>query len=248
MTHLAVVTGGASGMGYSICLHLARKGHAVAVLDIDGERAEATAKDIRDEGGRAIACQVDVSDRSQVDDAIGKARSEFGPVGILVMSAGVTKSEPFAQMTLESWNRIIGINLTGTFHCAQSALPDMVDAGWGRVVLITSSSAQRGAPTMAHYASSKGGMIALTKTLALEYAKTGVTVNNIAPSVIDTPMVRQQQAAGSVPSNEAMAKNVPVGRMGTGDDIAAACTFLCSDEASYITGQTLSVNGGSFVG
>ena len=244
---VAVVTGGASGMGRSICQHLARRENDVAVVDLNGESAEQVAKELRRGGARAVACQADVGDRSEVDQAMDVARRDLGPVGILVASAGVAKFEPFAEITLESWNRVLTVNLTGAFHCTQAALPDMVDAGWGRVVLISSSSAQRGAPRMAHYASSKGGVIALTKTLALEYAGAGVTVNNIAPSSIDTPMVQEWQASGAVGPNEAMARHIPVGRVGTGDDVAAACTFLCSEEAGYVTGQTLSVNGGSYV-
>jgi 2-hydroxycyclohexanecarboxyl-CoA dehydrogenase len=248
MNRVAVVTGGASGMGRSVCIHLARGGHSVVVTDVDADGAKRVAEEIVAGGGRAQACQMDVTDRAQVDDAVHTARKEFGPVGILVHSAAVSKKEPFVEMTVESWNRVMTVNLTGTFHCVQAVVTDMLEARWGRVVLISSSSAQRGSPGMAHYASSKGGVIALTKTLALEFASAGLTVNNIAPSIIDTPMVRKQQAEGAVPSSEAMARAVPVGRMGTGDDVAAACCFLCSEEASYITGQTISVNGGSFVG
>jgi 2-hydroxycyclohexanecarboxyl-CoA dehydrogenase len=244
---VAVVTGGASGMGRSICQHLARNGNAVAVVDVDGDLAEKVSKELQDEGARALSYGADVSNRDDVDNAMELARKELGPIGILVTSAGVAKFEPFAQITLESWNRVLAVNLTGTFHCVQSALPDMVNTKWGRVVLISSSSAQRGAPRMAHYASSKGGVIALAKTLALEFAPLGITVNNIAPSSIDTPMVHEWQAAGAVGPTDAMARHIPVGRVGTGDDIAAACAFLCSDEASYITGQTLSVNGGTYV-
>jgi 2-hydroxycyclohexanecarboxyl-CoA dehydrogenase len=244
---LAVVTGGASGIGRSICHHLARHGNPVAIVDIDGEGAERVAKELRGDGARVLACRADTSVRSDVDQAIQMARSEFGPVGILVTSAGVAQFEPFGEITLDSWNRVLAINLTGTFHCVQAALPDMVEARWGRVVMISSSSAQRGAPRMAHYASSKGGVIALSKTLALEYAASGITVNNIAPSSIDTPMVHEWQSAGTLGPIEAMARNIPVGRIGTGDDIAAACAFLCSEDAGYITGQTISVNGGSYV-
>jgi 2-hydroxycyclohexanecarboxyl-CoA dehydrogenase len=234
-------------MGRSICQHLARNGNAVAILDSNGDRAEEVSKELQSDGARVLACRTDVSDRAEVDHALQLVRDELGPVAILVTSAGVAKFEPFAQITLESWNRVLAINLTGTFHCVQAALPDMVEAQWGRVVLISSSSAQRGAPRMAHYASSKGGVIALSKTLALEFAPLGITVNNIAPSSIDTPMVNEWQAAGAVGSTDAMARHIPVGRVGTGDDIAAACAFLCSEEASYITGQTLSVNGGTYV-
>ena len=248
MKRTAFVTGGASGIGLSICEHLARAGHSVVVADYNGDAADAAAKAIRDNGGAAMAVTVDVSDRAQVDKAVEAARGEFGPVGILVTSAAMSRREPFEQMSVESWEQIIGVNLTGTFHCVQAVIGDMTAAGWGRVVMISSSSAQRGAPGMTHYAASKGGVIAFGKTLALEFAKRGVTVNNIAPSVVETPMVEQQRAAGAVPSVEKMAAGVPVGRVGTGDDIAAACMYLVSEEASYFTGQTVSVNGGSFVG
>lgn len=248
MKRAALVTGGASGIGLSICEHLARAGHNVAVADYNGDGAEAAANAIRDSGGRAVAVQVDVSDRSQVHKAVAVARGELGPIGILVTSAAVSRREPFEEMSAESWEQIVSVNLTGTFHCVQAVIGDMTEAGWGRVVMISSSSAQRGAPGMTHYAASKGGVIAFGKALALEFAARGVTVNNIAPSVIETPMVAQQRAAGAVGSREAMARGVPVGRMGTGDDIAAACMYLVSEEASYVTGQTVSVNGGSFVG
>jgi 2-hydroxycyclohexanecarboxyl-CoA dehydrogenase len=216
-------------------------------VDSNGDAAQSVAKELQEEGARALACPTDVSDRAQVDHAMQAVRSELGPIAILVTSAGVARFERFAEITLESWNRILAINLTGTFHCVQAALPDMVDAQWGRVVLISSSSAQRGAPRMAHYASSKGGVIALARTLALEYAALGITVNNIAPSSIDTPMVNEWQASGAMGPSDAMARRIPVGRLGTGDDVAAACAFLCSEEAAFITGQTVSVNGGSYV-
>ena len=130
------------------------------------------------------------------------------------------------------------VNLTGTFHCCQVALPDMIEAKWGRIVMISSSSAQRGSPGMAHYAASKGALISLTKSLAREYGPIGITVNNIPPSGIETPMQHQGQAAGHLPSNEQMAASIPLGHLGTGDDIAAAVGFLCSEEAGFITGQT----------
>jgi 2-hydroxycyclohexanecarboxyl-CoA dehydrogenase len=248
MKRAAFVTGGASGIGLSICEHLARAGHSVVIADYNGDGAEDAAKAIRESGGQAMAAAVDVSDRSQVDQAVQAAHDEFGPIGILVTSAALSRKEPFEQMSAESWQQIINVNLTGTFHCVQAAIGDMTGAGWGRVVMISSSSAQRGAPRMTHYAASKGGVIAFGKSLALEFASRGVTVNNIAPSVVFTPMVEQQQAAGTMPANEVMVRGVPVGRMGTGDDIAAACLYLVSEEASYVTGQTVSVNGGSFVG
>jgi 2-hydroxycyclohexanecarboxyl-CoA dehydrogenase len=183
-----------------------------------------------------------------VDAALTAARAELGPLAAVVANAAVAPQRPFLDMTLDEWNRTLSINLTGTFNVVQSALPDLLDASWGRVVLIASSSAQRGAPKMAHYAASKGGQMALTKALAVEFAKSGVTVNTVAPSSIDTPSVQKKRAAGAIPSAEDMAKYIPVGRMGTGEDIAAAVSYLVSDEASYVTGQTVSVNGGSFIG
>jgi 2-hydroxycyclohexanecarboxyl-CoA dehydrogenase len=248
MKRTAFVTGGASGIGLSICQCLARAGHRVAVADFNGEGAEDAAKEIRNRGGQAVAVPVDVSDRPAVDEAVAAARGEFGPIGILVTSAAVSRREPFETISAQSWQQHLTVNLTGTFNCAQAVIGDMTEAGWGRVVLISSSSAQRGAPGMTHYAATKGGVIAFGKSLALEFARRGVTVNNIAPSVVETPMVARQRAAGAVPSAEAMAAGVPVGRAGTGDDIAAACLYLVSEEASYVTGQTVGVNGGSFVG
>jgi 2-hydroxycyclohexanecarboxyl-CoA dehydrogenase len=162
-----------------------------------------------------------------------------------VTSAGLFGFAPFAEITTESWARIIDVNLTGTFHCCQVALPDMVAAKWGRIVMISSSSAQRGSPFAAHYAASKGAVITLTKSLAREYAAHGITVNTIPPSGIETPMQHQSQAAGYLGSNEQIASNIPVGYLGTGDDIAAAVGFLTSDEARFITGQVLGVNGGA---
>jgi 2-hydroxycyclohexanecarboxyl-CoA dehydrogenase len=234
-------------MGESITQHLARRGDQVAIFDIQGDRAEAVAKALRSGGARALGCQVDVTDRAGVDTAVDRVRREFGPVEILVTSAGLSVFEPFAEITLESWNRLIAVNLTGTFHCVQAAIGDMVAARWGRIVTISSSSAQRGSPRMVHYAASKGGVIAMTKALAREYAPLGITVNNVPPSGIETPMQHEQQAEGNLPPNEVMAQGIPLGHLGTGDDIAAACAFLTSDGAGFITGQVLGVNGGSYI-
>lgn len=245
MSRVAVVTGGASGMGEATCHELGRRGHKVAVFDLNSAAAQRVTDDLRAQGVAAVAVTADVSDRAAVDDAFAKIRSELGAVEILVTSAGLFGYASFADITPESWSKMIEVNLTGTFHCCQAALPDMVAAGWGRIVMISSSSAQRGTPFAAHYAASKGALLTLTKSLAREYAAAGITVNNIPPSGIETPMQHAGQAAGHLPSNETIAGNIPVGRLGTGDDIAAAVGFLCSEEAGFITGQTLGVNGGS---
>lgn len=232
-------------MGEATCHELARRGHKVAVFDLNGEAAQRVAEDLRATGATAHGHAVDVSDRAAVEAAFDKARAELGPVHILVTSAGAVDFAPFTEITPHAWQRLIDVNLTGTFHCCQVAVPDMLDAGWGRIVMISSSSAQRGSPGMAHYAASKGALLSLTKSLAREYGPAGITVNNIPPSGIETPMQHQSQAAGHLPPNDQMAASIPLGHLGTGDDIAAAVGFLCSEQAGFITGQTLGVNGGS---
>ena len=247
MSRVAVVTGGASGIGRGVALRLAADGHHVAVLDRDGAGAEAVAAELAAAGAKAVACAVDVADRASVDEAFARVRADLGPVAILVTSAGIESFQALSDITAESWDRIIAVNLTGTFACAQAAVPDMVAAGWGRIVTISSSSAQSGAPNMAHYAASKGGVIGLTKALAVELARQGVTANTIPPSLVDTPMARQAEAAGDFPGVDVIGPMIPLGRAGTPDDIAAACSFLCSDAGSYITGQVIGVNGGMYI-
>jgi NAD(P)-dependent dehydrogenase (short-subunit alcohol dehydrogenase family) len=246
-SRVAVVTGGASGIGLGVARHLAAAGHRLALLDRDRAGAEAAAKELRAEQTEALGLEVDVADRDAVATGFERVRAELGPVGILVTSAGVESFDAIDAITREQWDRIIAVNLTGTFACAQAAIPDMVAAGWGRIVTISSSSAQSGAPNMAHYAASKGGVISLTKALAVDLARKGVTVNTIAPSLVDTPMARAAEAAGDFPGVDVVGPMVPLGRAGTPDDIAAACAFLCSDAGSYITGQVVGVNGGMYI-
>jgi 2-hydroxycyclohexanecarboxyl-CoA dehydrogenase len=243
--HVAVVTGGAAGMGRSICERFAARGDAVAVLDLDGTGAEQVAEGIRGRGGRALALQVDVSEREAVFEAFRKVRAELGPTDILVTSAAMFAFESFLDITEESWNRVMAVNVSGTVFAVQAALPDMLAANWGRIVLISSSSAQRGSPKLVHYTASKGAVIAMTKGLAREYASAGITVNTIPPSAIDTPMSRKSQAAGYMPDEATLLKAIPVGRLGTGEDIAGACAYLTSEEAGFVTGQVIGVNGGT---
>jgi NAD(P)-dependent dehydrogenase (short-subunit alcohol dehydrogenase family) len=244
---IAVVTGAASGIGLGVASQFVSDGHDVAMFDRDGGRAEAAATQLAAEGVRLLAVEVDVADRSSVEAAFGRVRAELGPVGILVTSAGVESFDPLLEITPEKWDRIIAVNLTGTFSCVQAAVPDMLAGGWGRIVTISSSSAQSGAPNMAHYVASKGGVIALTKALAVDLARSGITVNTIPPSLVDTPMARAAEAAGDFPGVDVVGPMVPLGRAGTPADIAAACSFLCSEGGSYITGQIIGVNGGMYI-
>ncbi len=246
---VAIVTGGASGIGLAIAQRLARDGVKVAVLDLNDADAEAAAAKIRAEGGSAIAVQVDVADRESVERGVAEVRAELGPVTILVNNAGKEGFAPFLSISPESWNSILSVNLTGTFHCCQVVLPDMVEAGWGRIVNISSSSAQGGQPLMTHYVASKAGMIGFTKALALEFGPQGVTVNTIPPGFIDTPMTRRSEQKGLLGKGiDYHASQTPVRRAGRPEDIAAACAFLVSDEASYVTGQIIGVNGGRNTG
>jgi 2-hydroxycyclohexanecarboxyl-CoA dehydrogenase len=247
LSRVAAVTGGASGIGLGVCRHLAEDGFLVAVLDRDAEGAEAAAAELASAGAEALAVGVDVADRASVDAAFARVRAELGPVAALVTSAGVESFDSLLDITPEVWDRIVAVNLTGTFSCVQAAVADMVAAGWGRIVTISSSSAQSGAPRMAHYTASKGGVISLTRSLAVELAAHGITANTIPPSLVDTPMARQAEAAGDFPGVDVVGPMVPLRRAGTPDDIAAACAFLCSDGGSYITGQVIGVNGGMYI-
>jgi 2-hydroxycyclohexanecarboxyl-CoA dehydrogenase len=241
----AIVTGGASGIGLAISERLAADGCAVAVLDRDGPAAEAAAARITSSGGTALAADVDVTDRSGIDAAVGEVRARLGAATILVNSAGLDGFDEFLSISAETWHRIVEVNLTGTFNMCQAVVPDMVAAGWGRIVNISSSSAQSGQPLMSHYVAAKAGVIGLTKALALELGPRGITVNTIPPGFVDTPMLRKAESKGYLGRGvESHAAATPVRRVGRPDDIAAACAFLVRDEASYVTGQVIGVNGG----
>jgi 2-hydroxycyclohexanecarboxyl-CoA dehydrogenase len=241
----AVVTGAGSGIGRAIAQRLAEDGLAVAVLDLDQGAAERVAGELQEKGHEAVAIAVDVSDRAQVDDAMQQARSTLGPVLVLVNNAGVTGFDPFLKITDELWDRIMAVNLDGPFYCTQAVVPDMIEAGWGRIVNISSSSAQVGQQYMVHYVSSKAGLIGFTKALARELGPNGITVNTIPPGFVDTPMLRASEARGLLGGTvDDHAEKTPVRRAGRPEDIAATCAFLVSEDAGYITGQVIGVNGG----
>lgn len=241
----AIVTGGASGIGLACAQRLARDGAKVAVLDLDGASADAAAASIEAAGGTAMGVTADVTDRPGIEAAVTEVAERLDPPTILVNNAGLQGFTPFLKISVELWQRILDVNLTGTFHCCQVVVPHMLDAGWGRIVNISSSSAQGGQQLMTHYVSSKAGVIGFTKALALELGPKGITVNTIPPGFIDTPMLRDSEAKGLLgPGVDAAIATTPVRRIGTPDDIAAACAYLASEEASYVTGQVIGVNGG----
>ena len=247
MTKTALVTGAAAGIGAACAKRLAEQGVAVGVLDLNAADCQKTVDEITAAGGKAIALQANIADRAQVVAAVGKLREAFGPVTIVVNNAGITGFVPFKEITDEAWDRMLEINLKGTFIVTQVVLPDMEAAKWGRIVNISSSSAQTGAINMAHYSASKGAMVSMTRSLAQELGPLGITVNNIPPgSVMGTIMSEANKQKFQIPE-EVLLQTIPVRRMGVADDIANACVWLCREESGYVTGQTIGVNGGRVV-
>lgn len=243
---VAVVTGGAAGMGRAISLRLAADGHAVGIIDVDLAGAEAVAGAIAAQGGRACAVQGDIGDRAQVEEAIRAIRVALGPVAVLVNNAAIENFTALEDLDDASWDRLMAINLRGAYVAAQCVLPDMTAAGWGRIVNISAFGAQIGAPNMALYTASKGGIIAMTRSLAIELGPRGITVNSVSPGFIDTPMARRAIDGGLFPVPwEQIVATYPIARLGQPEDIAAACAFFASDAAGYVTGQVLGVNGGA---
>jgi 2-hydroxycyclohexanecarboxyl-CoA dehydrogenase len=228
----ALVTGGASGIGLAIADRLRADGMHVATVDL-------TTSD--DEFGYIA----DVTNREQVDLAVAAARAALGPITVLVNAAGLTSFRRFTNITSEEWAKVVDVNLNGVFHVTQAVLPDMLAAEWGRIVNISSSSTHSGSPYQAAYVAAKSAVNGLTKTLALEYGPQGITANVIPPGSIDTPMLRKAESQGLLGGSiDDIAARIPVRRIGQPEDIAATCAFLVSDEAGYITGQIVGVNGG----
>jgi NAD(P)-dependent dehydrogenase (short-subunit alcohol dehydrogenase family) len=241
----AIVTGGGSGIGLAVAHRLSAEGAAVAILDLDEAAATAAADAIFAGGGRALGLAVDVTDRAAVDQAIVTVTDELGPPSILITSAGLDGFERFLKISVESWERILSVNLTGTFHCCQAVAPHMIEQGWGRIVTISSSSAQTGNPLMTHYSAAKAGVVGFTKALAQELGPQGITVNTVPPGFVDTPMLRRSESRGFLGKGVGQhEETTPVRRVGKPEDIAAACAYLVRDEAGYITGQVFAVNGG----
>ncbi len=239
---VAVVTGAGSGIGRAIALRLAEQGIKVAVWDINAQGAEETAELIRKGGGEGLACIGDASDESQIDASLALTREKLGAITVLVNNAALSDFCKFLDVKAEKLDQMIRINLRGPFILTQKVIPDMLSAGWGRIVNISSSSAQAGSTGMTHYGATKGGIVGLTKTLAIEFAASGITVNHVPPGFVDTPMLR-----ASPVDVDGFAEHTPMKRAGKPEEVAAACAYLVSDDAGYVTGQTLSVNGGRYL-
>jgi NAD(P)-dependent dehydrogenase (short-subunit alcohol dehydrogenase family) len=241
----ALVTGGGAGIGRAACFRLARDGLAVAVLGRRLDAVREVSGAILAKGGKAIAVAADVADRSQLEAAVAQVRGELGPVTVLVNNAGVESFTPFAAIDDAAWDQIMGVNLKAVYQLTQLVLPDMEAAGWGRIVNLTALGAQIGAANMAHYTASKGGVTALTRSLAVELGRKGITVNAVSPGFILTPMA-QRAIDGDlfpIPYQDIVA-TYPIPRVGQPEEAAAAIAYFVSAAAAYTTGQVLGVNGG----
>jgi 2-hydroxycyclohexanecarboxyl-CoA dehydrogenase len=239
---VAVITGAGSGMGRSMALRLAEDNARIAIWDINGKGAEETAKMVHDAGGTALAITADCSDAAAIKAAADQTRRELGKIAILINNAGIAPFDEFLEIDQALLERVLKINFVGPFLVTQECVPDMIEAKWGRIINITSSSVQSGSAMQTHYTSSKGALLGFTKCLAMALGEHGITANMIPPGSINTPMFRNAGFDGSG------GKLLPVRRIGEGEDIAAAAAFLASEEAGYMTGQTISVNGGRYMG
>ena len=242
--HVALVTGASQGIGRAIALALAEKGAALALAARNQEKLEAVAREVEALGARALPVVMDVTDEASIRAGIKQASEHFGFVDILVNNAGITRDQLALRIKREDWDAVLQTNLTSAFIASQAVLQGMVRRRWGRIINITSIVGQTGNPGQANYVASKAGLIGLTKSLALEVASRQITVNAVAPGFIATAMT---DALGETTAAK-LIERIPLGRIGTDRDIAAAVRFLASEEAAYITGQVLNVNGGMYLG
>jgi 2-hydroxycyclohexanecarboxyl-CoA dehydrogenase len=242
---VALVTGGAGGIGRATVEALAEDGRSIAVGDLRESDAQEVAAGIVAAGGRAVGLALDVTESSSVESGVAKAERELGPVEIVVNNAGWDELRPFLDTDEEFWNRVIEINYKGCLRVTRAVLPGMVDRGWGRIVNIGSDAGRVGSSLESVYSGAKGAVIAFTKTIAREAARSGVTANAVCPGPTRTPMLEAMAAeAGGAKLVESLERAVPMRRLGDPEDVAAAVAFLASEGAGYITGQTLSVSGG----
>ena len=241
-----IVTGGGGGIGGATCRRFASEGAQVAVFDMNLEAAEKVAADIRAGGGQAAAFACNITDRAQVDAAVAAAQTQLGPIAVLVNNAGWDVFKPFLKTVPAEWEKLIAINLTGALHMLHAVLPGMVERKYGRIVNVASDAARGGSSGEAVYSACKGGLVALSKTLAREHARQSITVNVVCPGPTDTALLAGVAEGARAPAKliEAFRSAIPLGRLGQGDDLASAIAFFGSDDAGFVTGQVLSVSGG----
>jgi 3-oxoacyl-[acyl-carrier protein] reductase len=240
---VAVITGASRGIGRAIALKLSAAGAAVVVTATSIEAARRTADEVEAAGGKALAVKVDVSVASEVEGLFKEAQAAFGRVDILVNNAGITKDGLLLRMKESDWDAVMDVNLKGAFNCTREAAKIMAKARYGRIVNVSSVVGEMGNPGQANYCASKAGMIGLTKSVARELARRNVTVNAVAPGFIETDMTQEL----SEKAKETLMEQIPMGRLGSGDDIACSVLFLVSPGGAYITGHVLSVNGGMYM-
>jgi len=240
---VALVTGGAQGIGRAIALLLAREGAKVAISDINLEKARETCREVESLGQEALAIGGNVAHAQEAEAMVQQTVEKFGRLDILVNNAGITRDQVLLRMKEEDWDLVMSVNLKGAFHCTKAALRPFLKQKAGKVVNIASVTGQMGNAGQANYAASKAGVIGFTKSIAREYASRNIQVNAVAPGFIDTAMSQ------AIPEKERefLAKQIPLGRLGTPQDVAEAVLFLSSPAADYITGQVLNVNGGMFM-
>ncbi len=246
---VAIITGARRGMGKSHAIKLAGAGAKVVVSDISEEDCQKVVEEIKKNGGEAVAVKCDVTKKEEVDGLVKKTIEKFGKVDILVNNAGICQFKPFLELTEEEWSRTIDINLKGYFLCAQAAAREMVKQKSGVIVNIASVASGQvgmGMATLAHYCASKGGIIALTESLAVELTPLGIRVNAIAPGMIETPMIDPVKSDPEM--MEAMLAKIPMGRVGKPEEVSSLVLFLASDASSYITGSTVVIDGGWLAG
>ena len=242
--HVALVTGGSRGIGRGIAIALAEAGANVALTyNVNQALAQQVVETITASGGQAIAIQMTVQDRTSVRRAIAETRNSLGPISILVNNAGIAQEKPFDTITDVDWDTMLAVNLRGPFTCCQEALLDMLKQEWGRIVNITSIGGQWGGFNQVHYAAAKAGLISLTRSLARIYSRQGITTNAVAPGLVATEMSAREVDSDA---GQEKVRNIPMGRVATVEEVAQVVVFLASDAASYITGQTINVNGGMY--